>query len=201
MLIFILSYIIGAIPTGYLLTRYSNPIADKLAERGRPRSLRARAAKHFPAAVSVIADLLKGIAVVALAPLIAALITRIGLSILLFPLLSEGMISACALFAAALGHVLSVYICGWGGKGGAVILGGFLILAPYPTLIALLAFIITVTIARAVWTGTLIATLILPVTILIYNNDNRVTAVTAILLLALSIITHYHDLSRPARND
>jgi acyl phosphate:glycerol-3-phosphate acyltransferase len=196
MLIFVISYIIGAIPTGYLLNRYTTPFASRFADTAPPCSIRVRYAHLIPAATSVVSDLLKGIAAVAIAPFIAELAQSIGLRILLFPLLSQGMILACALFAAALGHVLAVYICGWGGKGGAVILGGFLLIALYPTLIALLAFVSVLAITRTVWHGTLIATLVLPVAVLFYNSDDRVTAILAILLLALSIITHYHDLSR-----
>lgn len=200
MLILIISYIIGAIPTGYLLTHYTRPLARLLAERSEPH-IHRHLNRHIPSLVSIAADAAKGMLVVALAPILAALAVRFRVGFTVFPLISPGFILAGALCAAALGHVFSVYICGWGGRGGAVILGGFLIIAPVPTVWALVVFAVSAAISRAVWPSTLFALAALPIILLWFDAMNRVPIIAAALLFALSLMTHHHDISHTGATD
>ena len=128
MLIAVAAYILGSLPLGFLLRRLN--------------------VLHLPPKMlSIGADLFLGIAVTFLAPKLILLLSRFGLAVLAYPLANDAQIKACALIFALLGHYFSVYVCGWGGLGTALLLGGFLVLTPYAALlcVALIALVLLMT--------------------------------------------------------
>ena len=197
MFLLVIAYVIGAIPGGYLISRHILPYQTRLLD-ALPLSPASRALveRMAPPALSIIADMAKGAAVVAVLPLIAPALTGAGWRWLTFPLVSPGLQAAGVLVAAVLGHILSVYICGWGGKGGATILGGFLVISPPCAAFAVGVFCLAAAVTRAVWVGTLCAICILPACILLCCPHDFVNAITAFVLVGVSFISHYHNLAR-----
>ena len=117
MLIAVLAYLAGSLPLGFFLRRF-----NVLRLNGK--------------FVSIAADFTLGILVTALLPKFPQLMSRFGLPSFVYPLGNSAQIGACALIFAVLGHYFSVYVCGWGGLGLALIMGGFLILAPNAALLS-----------------------------------------------------------------
>ena len=72
-------------------------------------------------------------------------------------------------FIAALGHTLSPFVGFHGGKGVATTAGAFFIIAPYPTLAALVVFGLVFAITRIVSAGSLAAAAVLPVAVAFFE--------------------------------
>jgi len=68
-------------------------------------------------------------------------------------------------FVAALGHTLSPFVGFHGGKGVATTGGAFFVLAPYPTLAAIIAFAIMMAVTRIVSLGSIVAAVVLPIAV------------------------------------
>lgn len=75
----------------------------------------------------------------------------------------EGADPVAAGVAAVAGHVYPIWLRGHGGKGVATACGAFALLAPVATLVAAVAFALTVALTRVVSAGSLIASVALPV--------------------------------------
>ena len=192
MLIIILSYFLGAIPAGYLINRYF-PIIDLITSDNSflPKSIRYTVKLHGSKVLSIAADLMKGWIVVWAVSRLGMRVSGSNLGILVFPFVSPGLIYVGVLVSAVLGHVLSVYICGWGGRGTATALGGFLFLMPEAAIGAILVFVVTAFLKKSIQFASIVASWALPVLIWYLYRMNVPYQVAAIFLAALSIITHY----------
>ncbi|MBR5624909.1 glycerol-3-phosphate acyltransferase [bacterium] len=171
MLLAVIAYLIGSMPLGFLLRR-----ANVL---------------HVPAAaLSISADLFTGVLVAAVLPKLPYLTARFGLGLLAYPLANEAQLGACALICAALGHYFSVYICGWGGLGTALIMGGFLILTPYAALwaFAVTGFVLLVT--RRMKYASLAGGLALPFLVRCFYPLDFIYLGAALICALLLVFTH-----------
>ncbi|MBR5901275.1 glycerol-3-phosphate acyltransferase [bacterium] len=171
MLLAVIAYLIGSLPLGFLLRRAN--------------------ALHLPAAaLSIGADLFLGMAVAALLPKLPLLMSRFGLGFLGYPLANEAQLGACAVIAAALGHYFSVYICGWGGLGTALIMGGFLVLTPYAALwaFAVTGFVLLVT--RRMKYASLTGALALPFLVRYFYPLDFIYLGAALICAILLVFTH-----------
>lgn len=191
MLIIILSYILGAIPAGYLINKYF-PITEYLSSSRSPLPSSAKKflSLHGEQTLSIAADLFKGFITVLIVAYIGGSLSG-GLRILVFPFVSPGLIHVGALVFAVLGHVFSVYVCGWGGRGVATAFGGFLFLMPKAALAAMLVFLIAAFFKKSIQFASLIASWSLPVLIWYFYRMNVPYQIAAVFLAILSLITHY----------
>lgn len=144
---FVAAYLLGAIPTSYVVARVAKGIdlrevgSRNLGATNLYRSLGWRYA--IPVGLF---DVAKGaIPVLAFAPSGPAWLA-----------LALGM-------TAVLGHVFSVFVRFRGGKGVATAAGVMLGLAPWATLVSLVTWIVTVWITGYVSLGSILAAVILPV--------------------------------------
>ncbi|MBO7435374.1 glycerol-3-phosphate acyltransferase [bacterium] len=171
MLLAVLAYLIGSLPLGFLLRR-----ANVL---------------HVPsAALSIGADLFIGVAVAAVLPKLPFLLSRFGLGFLGYPLTNEAQLGACAIISAALGHYFSVYICGWGGLGTAIIMGGFLILTPYAALSAFGVTSIVLLFSRRMKYASLAGALALPFLVRFFYPLDFIYLGAALVCALLLVFTH-----------
>ncbi len=199
MLVVILAYILGAIPGGYLINRYLRQIHLRVTDsRLLPKKSRRFIGQHGPAGYSILADLLKGALVVWLVPYVVGGIATGNWRWLAYPFVSPGLVQVAALIAGVLGHVFSVYVCGWGGKGVATAFGGFLVLTPSAALCAMSVFVVAAFVRRAVWIAALAASWVLPVFVWYFYRLDALYQITAVVLAVLTLVTHYHDLQRQA---
>jgi len=192
MLIIILSYFLGAIPAGYLINRYF-PIINLISSDKSflPEAIRRSVELHGSKVLSIAADLLKGGITVWIVFRLGTRLSGSSLGFLIFPFVSPGLIHVGTLISVVLGHVFSVYICGWGGRGVATALGGFLLLMPRAAIGAIIIFIITTYLKKSIPFASLVASWALPVLIWYFYRMNVPYQIAAIFLATLSLITHY----------
>lgn len=100
-----------------------------------------------------------------------------------------------AAFSAILGHVFSPWLGFKGGKGMATSGGVFLFLAPVPTLIALLIFIICYfTLGRVVAKGSLIAACTYPIVLWFTPGTSLPMLLVSLLLAVLIVYAHRNNI-------
>ena len=102
---------------------------------------------------------------------------------------------------AVIGHTFSPFLNFKGGKGVATSLGIFLYLAPIPMLITLLMFLIVVGITKYVSLGSVLASVVLPILILVMPvnknlGNNIVVFIISALLGSYIIYKHKANIQR-----
>ncbi|MBO4553695.1 glycerol-3-phosphate acyltransferase [bacterium] len=171
MLIAVLAYLAGSLPLGFFLRRF-----NVLRLNGK--------------FVSIAADFSLGLLVTALLPKLPQILARFGLPSLVYPLGNEAQMGACALIFAVLGHYFSVYVCGWGGLGLALIMGGFLILTPNAAMLSFAVIALTLLLVRRMKYASIAGALTLPFFVYWQYPLDRIYLGTAVLAAALIAFTH-----------
>lgn len=174
------SYLIGSIPTGYLVVR--------LAERRDIRQFGSRSTgatnvlrvKGLKSAIPVaIIDVFKGF-----------LPAFLALSVFKDPVFA----SSCA-FLSVLGHCFPFSIGFRGGKGVATSMGAYAVIAWRPWLAALLLFGLTVGISRFVSLGSILGSIAFPFFVLASGGPNGVFYFS-LAISALIIVKHAGNIGR-----
>src|SRR5689334_17168537 len=130
LLTIVIAYLLGAIPFGYLLTKFTTGKDVRGEGSGNIGATNVlRAAGRGAAVATLVLDMAKGFAAV----WIAGLLTD----------QSPGWMANAAL-AVMVGHAFPVFLGFEGGKSVATFIGAFLYLTPVPMLAALIVFVITV---------------------------------------------------------
>ena len=196
MLIIVLAYLVGAIPGGYLLNR----LTHRLYGPGLHERLERI---HGSAIYSSLADIGKGALVAWAIPAFGSWLQGTPWNWLVRPFVSPGLREVAALLTAVAGHVLSVYVCGWGGRGISVTFGAFLVLAPVPALCALGVCAVVAALTRTVWKGAVVALWVLPALIWYFDRQALLYQGAALAIALVSVATHFNVLrphaSRSAR--
>jgi glycerol-3-phosphate acyltransferase PlsY len=140
--IVVAAYLLGSIPTGYLLMRIFRKQDIRTLGSGNigATNVLRSGAKGLGAATFLL-DVLKG----ALAVLLGARLAAIG-----FPHLRPHDSMALAALCAVLGHMFPVWLGLRGGKGVATAFGVFLVLVPYAALGSLAVFAVVFALGRYV---------------------------------------------------
>lgn len=100
-------------------------------------------------------------------------------------------------FASIIGHIFPIFAKFKGGKGVATLLGVFLAIATYPTLLAFTVFVIVLVISKYVSISSIIAGITFPVFVYFTQNTNSpVLQITSIIISILLIITHRKNIQR-----
>src|SRR5215207_10175024 len=192
----LLAYLLGSIPFGYLLIRLSvGGDVRETGSGGTGATNVTRRAGRGVGALTLLLDLLKGVAAV----LLARALQGAG----------EGAPWwVCAAGAAAvLGHVFPVWLRFRGGKGVATGLGVFLVLAPPATLCAALVFVAVVWLWRYVSLGSIVAAAFLPLAVWslsalgISDRAPRPLLALSTLGAALIVLMHRANVGRLLRGE
>ena len=147
----VLAYLIGSIPFGYLLVRWTKGEDVRASGSGGTGATNvSRRAGMGVAVLTLVLDAAKGLLTVVLAR--AFLTSDGGL---------DWTVAACAVAVVA-GHVFPVWLNFRGGKGVATGLGVFLNLAPLAVVCALAVFLLVVWRTRFVSLGSIVACALLP---------------------------------------
>ncbi len=176
----VLSYLLGSIPTGYILVRLSeHRDIRNLGSRsiGATNVLRTKGWKY--GLIVVVFDALKGF----LPAFLSLRLTH-----------DPGLAAVCAL-AAVLGHCFPFSIGFRGGKGVATAFGAYAGLAPLPFLAALGFFVVLVALTRYVSLGSLAISVLFPVMILVFKGPAELVYGSTVIAL-LIIIRHRANLVR-----
>ena len=185
-----IAYLIGSIPFGWLMGKLF--FKEDIRASGSGNIGATNALRRFGTKAGVIVlllDLSKGLVVMGLA-------NRY--------LMPQSLDYTLAAAFVILGHIYPIWLGFKGGKGVATAAGAFIMIAPLPLVIALLAFIITVFISRYVSLGSIVAALTLLVCMGIYHVYKPMhysMLILVALLVGLIIYKHKANIKRLVRGE
>lgn len=179
---FLLSYLLGAIPTSYLVARLGRGLDLRRVGSGNLGATNLYRQLGWRWAVPVgVFDLLKGTIPV-------VLFARWAGAAGVMPLLMG--------LTAVLGHVFSVFVRFRGGKGVATGAGVVLGLAPWAFLAALAAWALVVRISGYVSLGSIVGAVVFPAATWVAHPEQRPYLWIHLLLAALIIALHRANIGR-----
>lgn len=180
------SYLLGAVPSGYLLVWLKARRDIRSLGSGNTGATNVLRLQGWKAALPVaLFDVVKG----ALPPLLALRVFH------------DEKLAAIAAFLAVLGHCYPVYIGFRGGKGVATTIGALLVVGWWqPFAAALAVFAATVALTRYVSLGSLLAALSLPVSGLLFERGPGFTA-WGLAIFVLIATRHGQNIKRLWRGE
>lgn len=190
--IVVAAYLIGAIPSGVILTRMAGTADIRRAGSGNMGATNVyRVAGKRLGILTLIVDILKGMLPLLL---VQYLLESGSISV---PGAQESVLAfaALALFG---GHCYPVYLHFKGGKGVATALGVFLVLAPWALLPAFGVFILVLWRWRYVSLASIGAALVLPLAVFGCGYPWRLVLVTCVLA-AVVVYRHRTNIERLRR--
>jgi glycerol-3-phosphate acyltransferase PlsY len=186
-LTFFAAYLLGSIPTGYLVGRAKGVDIRTVGSRNMGATNVFRTVGKTLGILVLLADAAKGwLAVAWLAPLIGRSFPTEAVA---------GWLPIVAGIGAILGHNYTCWLQFKGGKGIATSAGVFLALAPWALLIALVCWIILFAATRYVSVASIAAAAVLPVATWFTTHNVKLTAVAGILG-AMAILKHKKNIER-----
>jgi glycerol-3-phosphate acyltransferase PlsY len=176
-----LAYLIGAIPVGYLVGRAFG-IGD--IRRHGSGSIGAtnvlRTAGWLPAVLTLVGDVVKGAAAVALGAAWAG---------------GEGRVAAACAVATIVGNCWSIFLGFRGGKGVATGLGAFLALVPWAVLPAALVWLVVTATFRYISLASVTSAACVPLGALALGYP-RASVIACVLGAAIVVVRHRDNLAR-----
>ena len=190
-LFFLASYLLGGIPTGYIIGRIKG-IDIRQHGSGNPGTANVyRTLGKWPGILTFIVDFLKGFA-----PAIIAMNFFFAEGSADF---SRGhwWIPVAAGALAIAGHIWTVFLSFHGGKGVATAAGVFMALLPVPTAGAFVVFGLAVAITHHISVGSMSAAVALPALCYFLTNETqRPFTLLALAVCVLLIYTHIANIRR-----
>jgi acyl phosphate:glycerol-3-phosphate acyltransferase len=189
LLLIILAYLIGSIPTSVWVSKYFFGIDIReygSGNAGATNVFRVLGPKW--GTIVMIVDMLKGIAAVKLA--------------LLLPQYADSEIRFLNLqivlgLAAVVGHVFPIWADFRGGKGVATLFGLVLGISPLTAVCCSGVFLMVLYLTRFVSLSSILASVAFPIFILIiFNVENHIYRVFAIAVALMVILTHQKNIGR-----
>ena len=192
----VVAYLLGSIPSGYLVVRIARGTdvrASGSGNIGATNVTRAGGAKL--GILTLFLDALKGYAAVFVAERLAKQVFS-NLDPQQRPYILAGM--SLAVLFAMLGHIFPIWLKFRGGKGVATGLGCFLALAPKAVLVVLAIFAAIVVVSRYVSLGSIVASAAFPIfAFLLYRRDaSPAMLVATIAASTLIILKHRANIER-----
>ena len=173
----IASYLIGAIPSGVVLTKLTGAGDVRKSGSGNIGATNVyRTAGRKLGILTLVGDIIKGVLPVIYATMIAGMSPE------------QTAMIACATF---LGHLYPVYLGFKGGKGVATALGIYLVLSPLSVLYAGILFVLLVWIWRYVSLGSILAAALVPP--LVYFIEQSIPLLIASLFISLMVIWRHRE--------
>jgi glycerol-3-phosphate acyltransferase PlsY len=180
------SYLLGSIPTGYLLIRFFRHQDIRSVGSGNIGATNVlRSGGKGLGAVTFLLDVLKGCASVYLGAL---------LGVLLAPSAPVRNMQALAALCAVLGHMFPVWLGFKGGKGVATGFGVFLVAAPWAALAAIGVFAIVLAISRYVSLASIVGAACYPIfALLLIRGDRPWFFIAVQFAVAFLVIAKHHQ--------
>ncbi len=178
-----IAYLIGSVPTGYLLVRIfrHEDIRDSGSGNIGATNVARSGAKALGIATLVL-DALKGLIAVVIAQHLAL---PMG-----FP--NGYDVAAVAGLFAVLGHIFPVWLGFRGGKGVATALGVFLALTPLTALFSVLIFAVVFAITRYVSLSSLVGAVTMALIAILSDHKHRLVVDLVYLAIPLLVIVKHH---------
>jgi len=186
LLIVAAAYLLGSVPTGYLLVRFYLKRDIRSSGSGNIGATNVlRSGGKLLGAATFFLDVLKGCSAVWLGGFLGAL---------LIPGMPSRDAQAIAVLAAVLGHIFPVWLKFKGGKGVATAFGVFLVAAPWAALAAIAVFSVVLLLTRYVSLASIIGAACFPVFAwLLVGGDKTVAFIAVQAIVALIIILKHHQ--------
>ena len=173
------AYIIGSVPTGYLLGKLRGVDVRTIGSGNVGATNVARAVGKSQGIITLIADAAKGYL-----PVFTAL--QLG---------QDSLTVALTGIAVFLGHLYPLFLNFRGGKGVATGFGALLALAPIATLVLVVVFALTVVATRIVSLGSLATAVAAPLSLWLFHQPPVIVAMGC-FLGAMVIIRHRANIQR-----
>jgi len=174
----VISFILGSIPFGIIIAKAKGVDLKKVGSGNVGATNVLRSLGKWPAILTLLGDVLKGTAAVA-----------IGRYLGVGPVY-EGL----AGISAILGHNFSLFLGFRGGKGVATSLGVLSIFSPQTALVTFIIWLVVVIFTKYSSLGAIVSFGLLPINILLFNDKERLLA--AILITILIFIRHRENIQR-----
>ena len=198
LVLLLVGYLLGSIPSGYLAGRWLRGIDIRQEGSGSTGATNVlRVMGKGPALVVFLVDVLKGTAAVLLAK---AVLEPLGVPLGSGAWMIDSAVVACGLAALA-GHSFPIWLGGKGGKAVATGLGMLLGLATPVGLACFGVFLAVLSVSRIVSLSSIAAAISLPLLMLGWFNSNAMDLrwpylILALLTSALVIARHKANISR-----
>ena len=180
-LLLLAAYLIGAIPTGIILTKLAGGEDLRKVGSGNIGATNVyRTAGRTLGIITLLGDCLKGV---------------IPLLVAIHLCNYQGTSLALVALAAFVGHCYPVYLGFKGGKGVATALGIFLVLSPKSILCALLLFVLLLWYKRYISLASILSAAAIPLLVLLFERSFPLVAV-ALLIAAIVIWRHRANIDR-----
>jgi acyl phosphate:glycerol-3-phosphate acyltransferase len=185
-LVAVSAYLLGSIPTGYLLMRiFRNQDIRTIGSGNIGATNVLRSGARGLGATTFLLDMLKGCAAVWLGATVAPH---------LVPNVAVRSVEALAALFAVLGHMFPVWLRFRGGKGVATGFGVFLVAAPYAALSAITVFALIFALSRFVSLASIIGALSFPIFAWFLVHGEKPTFFVVVeTLVALLIVAKHHE--------
>jgi len=192
--LFLISFLIGSLPSGYLVGKYFGKDIRNEGSGNTGATNAARALGKKAGVVTLIADIFKG-AIPASIPLFYSfgqLQWSAGTANVV------GDMQACFGLAAIVGHCYSPFLLFKGGKGVATTLGVFLMVAPIQAIVSVACFAMIVKQFRIVSLGSVVSIFFFAVLVVIGLpvSHGGLTKFVVMAVAALVISRHKENISR-----
>ncbi len=180
------AYLLGSIPTGYLLVRFFRKQDIRTIGSGNIGATNVmRSGARGLGAVTFLLDVLKGCCAVWLGALLGPL---------LMPSDPVRSVEALAALCAVLGHMFPVWLHFRGGKGVATGFGVFLVAAPLAALAAIAVFAVILALSRFVSLASILGAASFPIFAWFLVHGSKPAFFIAVqALVALMIIAKHHQ--------
>ena len=188
--IVVAAYLLGSIPTGYLLMRIFRKQDIRSIGSGNigATNVLRSGAKGLGAATFLL-DVLKG----ALAVLVGSKLAAIG-----FPPIPPHNAAALAALCAVLGHMFPVWLGLRGGKGVATAFGVFVVLVPYAALGSMAVFVVIFALGRYVSLASILGAAAFPLFAWLaapWTHNYLILAIIGIVA-GLILVKHQQNIAR-----
>ncbi len=195
MLLLLLGYLIGSLPTGYLVGRIKGVDIRKVGSGniGATNVLRVLGVKL--GVLVLLIDICKGILACFLG---AYLLQQISTQTALVPVkitTDPALVLLLGGIGAILGHSFTCWLKFRGGKGVATTAGVFLAVVPIPTAIVVGIFLLVTWISRYVSLGSICAAIALPLCVYFFHASTALIVLTTLCAIVV-IVRHKSNIRR-----
>jgi glycerol-3-phosphate acyltransferase PlsY len=176
-LLIIFAFVLGSIPVGVIIAKTKGVDLQKVGSGNIGATNVLRSLGKWPAALTLLGDVLKGTIAVALGRYFGT------------GTFHEGLIG----LSAILGHNFSLFLGFRGGKGVATSLGVFILYSPQTALITFIIWLVVVLTTKYSSLGALVSFGLLPFIVLFDSNEKLPVA---LLITTLIVIHHTENIKR-----
>jgi len=195
----IFAYILGSISFAWVFAKLFKNIDIRTCGSGNPGATNVYRSISKPLGiVTLICDVLKGFIPVFLVTYFWNFYIDKGIVVVE----SEVFYTIIVSLLVILGHIFSIFLDFKGGKGVAVGLGVFLAINPIATTLALLTFIVILSLTKYVSLSSICASIVLPIGMFFFKNHNIIVTnsneflIFSIIIALIVVARHISNIKR-----